>query len=221
MMSTLTDQMRRLVERINSVCAGANSELTLFPSGGAMFDVRRGDGRAFVLAFTPEHGFAIDELQADDGFIASYQFTSPDFETAARKLCELVADTSDSLQVSASPELSLVVVYAHDLEAAREFYASLGLSLQPEQHGTGPRHYAAMLGGAVFEIYPERNGERKGDLRIGFQVASVDGVIQRLRQRQVPILSEPKESTWGRRAVVEDPDGNRVELTQKSLSVAS
>lgn len=220
MNSIFTDQMRLLADRINSVCAGTNSELTLFPSGGAMFDVRRGDGRAFVMAFTPEHGFAVDELQADDGFIASYKFTSPDFEPAARKLCELVGDGNDS-QVMASPELSLVVVYAHDLEAAREFYASLGLSLKPEQHGTGPRHYAATLGGAVFEIYPDRNGERKGDLRIGFQVASVDGVIQRLRQRQVPILSEPKESAWGRRAVVEDPDGNRVELTQKSVSVAS
>ena len=119
------------------------------------------------------------------------------------------------------PELDLVALYVRDIEAAREFYACLGLSLQPEQHGTGPRHYAAMLGGAVFEIYPNRDGERKGVLRIGFQVASVDGIIQRLRQRHVPILAEPKESAWGRRAVVEDPDGNRVELTQKSLSVAS
>ena len=117
--------------------------------------------------------------------------------------------------------LNLVVVFAHNLEAAREFYASLGLTLQPEQHGTGPRHYAETLGAAVFEIYPDRDGERRGKLRIGFQVASVDGIVQQLRQRQVPILSEPKESAWGRRAVVEDPDGNRVELTQKSVSVAS
>lgn len=185
-----------------------------------MFDVRRRDGRAFVLAFTHEHGFAVDELQVDDGFITSYQFTSRDFEPAARRLCELVSDRHES-PPAAGPELNLVVVFAHDLEAAREFYASLGLTLNPEQHGTGPRHYAATSGGAVFEIYPDRDGKRKGELRIGFQVASVDGIVQQLRQRQVPILSEPKESAWGRRAVVEDPDGNRVELTQKSVSVAS
>ncbi len=217
MTTALTDQLSLLTERINSVCAEATSELTLFPSGGAMFDVRRSDGRAFVLAFTPEYGFAVDELQVDDGFSVSYKFTSLDFEQAAGKLCELVSDS----QFTANPELNLVVVYAHDLEAACEFYASLGLLLQPEQHGTGPRHYAAMLGEAVFEIYPKRDGEQKGNLRIGFQVASVDEIIQRLRQRHVPILTEPKESAWGRRAVVEDPDGNRVELNQKSVSVAS
>lgn len=220
MNSELTEQMTLLAERIRSSSAGANSELTVFPSGGAMFDVRREDGRAFVLAFSPTHGFAVDELQADDGFVTSYQFTSRDFEPAARKLCELVTDDCDS-QDATKPELNLVVVYARDLEAAREFYASLGLSLQPEQHGNGPRHYAATLGATVFEIYPERDAGQRGDLRIGFQVASVDGIIQRLRQRSVPILSEPKESAWGRRAVVEDPDGNRVELTQKSVSVAS
>lgn len=220
MKSSPTDQMTLLADRVDSLCAGADSQLTLFPSGGAMLDVRRGDGRVFVLAFTPEHGFAVDELHSDDGFVAAYKYCTPDFESAAQRLCELVTDDGDPYNKE-SPELNLVVVYAHDLEAARNFYASLGLSLRAEQHGNGPRHYAAMMGAAVFEIYPERHGEQKGELRIGFQVASVDGIIQRLRQRQVPILSEPKESAWGRRAVVEDPDGNRVELTQKSVSVAS
>ncbi len=220
MTSTLTDQLTGLADQIQLDCAGADFDLTVFPSGGAMLDIRRGDGRAFVLAFTLEHGFAVDELHADDGFVVSYQFTSPDFEPAARKLRELVGEGVGS-SATVSPELNLVVVYAHDLEAAREFYAALGLILQLEQHGTGPRHYAATLGRAVFEIYPERSDSQKGDLRIGFQVASVDGIIQQLRQRQVPILSEPKESAWGRRAVVQDPDGNRVELTQKSVSVAS
>ncbi|HLQ43762.1 MAG TPA: VOC family protein [Planctomycetaceae bacterium] len=221
MSSTLMDQMTLLADRIKSDRAVADSELTMFSSGSAMLDVRRRDGRAFVMAFAPELGFAVDELHTDDGFIASYQFTSPDFAAAARRLCELVIGEGCVFQVPAGPELNLVVVYSKNLEAARDFYASLGLSFQSEQHGTGPQHYAATLGAAVFEIYPSRNGERNGELRIGFQVESVDGVVQRLRERQITILSEPRDSAWGRRAVVEDPDGNRVELTQRSVSVAS
>jgi len=118
------------------------------------------------------------------------------------------------------PTLNLVVVYARDIEASRSFYVSLGLPLRQEKHGTGPIHYAATLGTTTFEIYPNRNGDRKLDLRLGFQVASLDEIIQELRQSQVPILSEPQESPWGRRAVVEDPDGNRVELTQRTVLVA-
>ena len=220
MNSNLADQLTRLANEIGTGDTGANSDLTLFPSGGAMLDVRRRDGRAFVMAFTPQHGFAVDELQPDEGFVASYQFTFSDFESAAQKFQELVKDGTRS-QVFAAPQLNLVVIYAQNLEATREFYASLGLSLQLEHHGNGPRHYAAALGGAVFEIYPHREGEQQGGLRIGFQVESVDGVLQQLRQRHVTILTEPRDSPWGRRAVVEDPNGNRVELSQKLVSVAS
>ena len=220
MNSTLADQLTQLATEIGSGDTGTNPDLTLFPSGGAMLDVRRQDGRAFVLAFTPQHGFAVDELQPDEGFVASYQFTFSDFESAARKLQELVNHDARS-QILAEPRLNLVVIYAQNLEATRAFYASLGLSLQLEQHGNGPCHYAAALGNAVFEIYPHRDGEQQGSLRIGFQVESVDGVLQQLRQRHVTILTEPRDSPWGRRAVVEDPNGNRVELSQKLVSVAS
>ena len=113
------------------------------------------------------------------------------------------------------PKLSLIVVYARNLEETREFYAALGITFQDEQHGSGPRHYAATLGGAVFEIYPLRDDEQVGGLRLGFGVESVDRTVQSLRQRQIKIVTEPRDSPWGRRAVVADPNGNRVELTQQ------
>ena len=42
-------------------------------------------------------------------------------------------------------ELSLVVLRCADLERTRRFYEALGLTLMPEQHGSGPRHYSARL----------------------------------------------------------------------------
>ena len=214
------EEWNSLAEELRSADDGVRCEVALFPSGGAMLDVQRSDGHTFGMAFTQEHGFTVDELQADDGFTTAYRFTFSDFQSAARKLRELVAGETLQHKVS-QPQLSLVVVYARDLEAAHDFYASLGVSLQAEQHGSGPRHYAATLGGTVFEIYPQLSGEHPGAVRIGFQVASVDGLVQQLRQRQVAVLTEPRDSPWGRRAVVQDPDGNRVELTQKLVSVAS
>lgn len=213
-MTSLAEQFRQLATTLDATAGCARSELTLFPTGGVMLDVHRKDGRAFVLAFSPDRGFGVDELQVDDGMIASYQLVFDEFADAAQKLQELVSQSETSGD-RPQLKLSLVVVYAQNMEATREFYAALGLDFQNEQHANGPLHYSAMLGDAVFEIYPLQSDEPAGSLRLGFGVPSVDRTLQSLRLRHVKVVSEPRDSPWGRRAVVTDPNGNRVELTQQ------
>ena len=111
-----------------------------------------------------------------------------------------------------APALSLLVIQAKDVETAKEFYSLLGLNFVAEQHGAGPHHYAAMLGPFVMEIYPRPNDGPITPLRLGFRVPVLEKTLELLRRRGAKIVSEPKESPWERRAVVEDPDGNRVEL---------
>ncbi|MCT9934379.1 VOC family protein [Planotetraspora sp. A-T 1434] len=88
----------------------------------------------------------------------------------------------------------LLVIYTSKLEECRSFYASLGLDLTAEQHGDGPRHFAAVLAdGGVLELYPATSGRETGALRLGFSVdraASLPSGVHVLR----------------------DPDGRAVEL---------
>ncbi|TDU03280.1 hypothetical protein EDD99_1699 [Streptomyces sp. 846.5] len=66
---------------------------------------------------------------------------------------------------------TLLVLYSSRLEECRAFYSDLGLCFTTEQHGQGPRHYAATLAdGAVFEIYPARPGRETGILRLGLAI---------------------------------------------------
>ena len=66
---------------------------------------------------------------------------------------------------------TLLVLYSPRLEECRAFYSDLGLRFATEQHGQGPRHYAATLtDGAVFEIYPARPGRETGILRLGLAI---------------------------------------------------
>src|SRR5580700_4917064 len=132
--------MDRLKKELAAEPFGIEAELTTFPSGSAMLDVRRA-GRAFVMAYTPGHGFGVDELHPDDGFVTGYRFVFEDFEPAAGKLRAMIELPTDS----SPPTLSLVVLQSGDVEAAKDFYRLLGLSLVEEQHGTGPRHYSATL----------------------------------------------------------------------------
>ena len=66
---------------------------------------------------------------------------------------------------------TLLVLYSPRIEECRAFYSDLGLHFATEQHGQGPRHYAATLtDGAVFEIYPSRPRRETGVLRLGLAV---------------------------------------------------
>ncbi|MEU8382175.1 glyoxalase/bleomycin resistance/dioxygenase family protein [Streptosporangium sp. NPDC048865] len=91
----------------------------------------------------------------------------------------------------------LIVVYTDRLDACHAFYTGLGLTFVRERHGAGPEHYAASLGGTVFELYPA--GDRRpatGSLRLGLTVPAG------------PTARGPAPG----RHVLTDPDGRVVDL---------
>jgi hypothetical protein len=111
--------------------------------------------------------------------------------------------------------LNLVVLRSPDIARASAFYTRLGLHFTLHRHGKGAEHFAAELLGGVFELYTQTaEGPSTLGTRIGFSVPSVDAVIAALSDYPAAIVSAPKDSEWGRRAVVVDPDGHRVELTE-------
>lgn len=115
----------------------------------------------------------------------------------------------------ADVQLNLVVIRAEDIDLAAQFYGFLGLEFIKHRHGSGPEHYAFEQGSVVFEIYPRsKQGESSAGTRIGFQVSSLDAVIADLEKAGARVVSPPKDSLWGRRAVIDDLDGHRVELTE-------
>ena len=111
--------------------------------------------------------------------------------------------------------LNLVVLRSSDVARAVAFYTQLGLQFTRHRHGNGPEHFAAELPGGVFELYPlAPDGPSTLGTRIGFRVPSLDTTIAALTTFPGAVVSPAKDSEWGRRAVITDPDGHRVELLQ-------
>lgn len=109
---------------------------------------------------------------------------------------------------------NLVVLRSRDLDRACSFYSALGLDFVRHSHGTGPVHLASESAGQVFEIYPLTDASAPTSaVRIGFSVPSVDDAYASLLAAGGKSVARPENSEWGRRAVVSDPDGHRVELT--------
>ncbi len=114
-----------------------------------------------------------------------------------------------------STSLNLVVIRVPDLEQAADFYSGLDLKFTKHAHGKGPEHYAAELGTSVFEIYPRASdSDSTQPVRLGFQVTSAEESLRKLEAKGGKLISPLKDSPWGLRAVIDDPFGHRIEVTQ-------
>ena len=111
-------------------------------------------------------------------------------------------------------EIKLIVIRTNALEALVGFYALLGMRFEHHRHGNSPYHYSANIGATVFEIYPLAKGQVEPDrhLRLGFSLTDFDGVVAELVHKGVHFHLAPAPSDFGWMAVVEDPDGRKVEL---------
>jgi lactoylglutathione lyase len=114
-----------------------------------------------------------------------------------------------------------VILYVSDLAASREFYRDVaGL-----EHRFTEAGYAEFGTGATrFAIYERRRAEwltgrpalpgPAGEIVL--LVDDVDAVAATLRDRGIPLLTEPADRPWGHRTVhVADPDGFVVEFAQE------
>lgn len=111
--------------------------------------------------------------------------------------------------------LNLVVLRSPDLLKAVAFYSALGLKFTQHRHGNGPEHFAAELDGGVFELYSQAaDAPSTLGTRIGFRVPSMEATLTALSNYPEAIVKPPRQSQWGLRAVLADPDGHRIELIQ-------
>ncbi|HEX3462604.1 MAG TPA: VOC family protein [Candidatus Elarobacter sp.] len=108
---------------------------------------------------------------------------------------------------------ALAMLVCADLERSKRFYGTiLGLKA-----GTGAApHWARFdLGeGRTLGLLPasESLTVRPGSLQLGFHVDDVDKFVTDARTAGVPILQEPHDESFGRIAVIADPDGYPVQV---------
>ena len=114
---------------------------------------------------------------------------------------------------------NLLVIRSADAERAVAFYEALGLKFVRHSHGLGPEHFAHEEPEFVFEIYPlTGRAAATTSTRLGLRIDFLDIAIDSLLSVGGKVVSPPQKSPWGRRAVVADVDGHRVELIDNSAA---
>jgi len=104
------------------------------------------------------------------------------------------------------------------MERLARFYEVLGLRFTKHRHGKGAEHLSSEMEGIVFEIYPAVANESTTATRLGFSVPSLEAVLSQLKAFEATVLSEPADTPYGRRAVVRDFEGHKVELYEKGCN---
>jgi catechol 2,3-dioxygenase-like lactoylglutathione lyase family enzyme len=127
-----------------------------------------------------------------------------------------------------TPRFDLIGLVTADMPASLAFYRHLGLNI-PAEADTEPHVEAALPGGlriawdsddtvASFDPGWSRPALRENNGRVGLAFlcddpADVDRVYGELTDSGYTGRKEPWDAFWGQRyAVVEDPDGNAVDL---------
>lgn len=114
-------------------------------------------------------------------------------------------------------ELRLLVIRTAEPEKLAKFYTILGFTFDYHKHGNSPFHYSATFGQTVLEIYPLTKSQTGADknLRLGFGIDNFDNIIDELKENNISFLLEPTQTDFGFMAIIEDPDGRKLEISKK------
>ncbi len=112
--------------------------------------------------------------------------------------------------------LNLLVIRTPDMSRLVNFYKLLGLEFDYHRHEQGVYHYSAKIGETIFEIYPLLRGQKEADIstRLGFKIEDFDEKIAILSDF---IVSKPIETAFGMCAILQDPDGRKVEVYKNEI----
>ena len=110
----------------------------------------------------------------------------------------------------------MLVLILRKLQPQQSFYQTLGVDLVEEQHGKGPVHFAGRAGAVVIEVYPlpDEGSPVDSSTRLGFAVENLAMIVQALQGNDTLVAKQTTQTARGCQAVVKDPDGQSVELTQ-------
>ncbi len=108
--------------------------------------------------------------------------------------------------------VSALVLHANDLDKSVAFYRGCGVGLVERRHG-GPVHFACAVGGVHVSVYASVHEQPpQTGTALGLTVADLQGAVTALKLLGATVIEEARPRPWGVSAILQDPDGRRVEL---------
>ena len=105
-----------------------------------------------------------------------------------------------------------VIVLVSDMDTSISFYRDV-LELPVKTISNDWTEFFS--NGTVIALHPAKsNVKPSSSLLIGFMVSDMEAVAKKLKNKNVKFFKEPKEESFGKHAIIEDPDGHLISIAE-------
>jgi len=108
-----------------------------------------------------------------------------------------------------------VILLVSDIDKSMKFYRDV---LELPVKNTSPEWVEFFSSGTVVALHPSRSKIRtkNSGVLVGFMVSNLESVAQKLKDKKVEFFKEPKEESFGKHAIIVDPDGHLISIAEMS-----
>ena len=114
-------------------------------------------------------------------------------------------------------KIGAVILLVRDLKQSSEFYREV-LGMHLKQASEDWVEFAKGTN-TVLALHPARkipNTQKRTGMLVGFNVSDLDDVCRELEKKQVIFYKKQTDETFGKHAIIEDPDGHLISLVELS-----
>ncbi|TLX67627.1 MAG: glyoxalase/bleomycin resistance/dioxygenase family protein [Thaumarchaeota archaeon] len=76
--------------------------------------------------------------------------------------------------------------------------------------------------GTVLALHPSKNKvkTKSSGILVGFMVSNLESVANKLKEKNVKFFKEPKQESFGKHTIIEDPDGHLISIAEISSKIS-
>jgi lactoylglutathione lyase len=109
-------------------------------------------------------------------------------------------------------KVGAVILLVSNMDSSIKFYRdTLGLVVK----NISDEWTEFFTSGTVLALHPAKTKVKHNpNMLVGFMVSDLDSIANTLRSKNIKFFKEPKEESFGKHAIIEDPDGHLISIAE-------
>jgi lactoylglutathione lyase len=109
-------------------------------------------------------------------------------------------------------KIGAVILLVSNMDSSIKFYRdTLGLVVK----NISDEWTEFFTSGTVLALHPAKTKVKHNpNMLVGFMVSDLDSIASTLRSKDIKFFKEPKEESFGKHAIIEDPDGHLISIAE-------
>jgi lactoylglutathione lyase len=115
--------------------------------------------------------------------------------------------------------LGALILLVSDMDKSIKFYRDV---LELPIKNTSSEWVEFFSSGTVLALHPSKSKSRtkNSGVLVGFMVSNLETVAKKLKNKKVEFFKEPKEESFGKHAIIADPDGHLISIVEISSKIS-